>query len=86
GDGYRDLAPAEFADLLVKTIEQARAGARSIALAGLRDLMLELPSPIGRMGEVDSSEELVEELLGMFTRNMPDSGAAPVADRNGHWS
>ncbi|CUU56046.1 YbaB/EbfC DNA-binding family protein [Parafrankia irregularis] len=86
GDGYRDLAPAELADLLVKTIEQARTGARSIALAGLQDLMLDLPSPIGRLGEVDTSEELVEELLGMFTRNMPDSGAAPVADRNGHWS
>ncbi|SNQ46309.1 conserved hypothetical protein [Frankia canadensis] len=86
GDGYRDLAPAELADLLVKTIEQARLGARAKALAGMRELMVDLPSPVGRLGEVASVDELVEELAGMFTRNQPDSGK-PVAppDGDGVW-
>ncbi|ONH62029.1 hypothetical protein CcI49_00910 [Frankia sp. CcI49] len=84
GDAYRELAPAEFADLLVKTIEQARSGALDTALAGMRDLMLELPSSIGRLAEVQSSDELVEELLGMFTRNIPDDDASPAQPENGH--
>jgi hypothetical protein len=86
GEGYRDLAPAELADLLVRTIEQARQAAREKALAGMRELMVDLPSPIGRLGEVASVDELVEELADMFTRNQPDGGK-PVAppDGDGVW-
>ncbi|CAJ61610.1 MULTISPECIES: YbaB/EbfC family nucleoid-associated protein [Frankia] len=86
GDGYRDLAPAELADLLVKTIERARQEVRRRVLVGMQELMLELPSPVGGLAEAGSAEELVEELLGMFTRNMPDDGrelAPPEED--GRW-
>jgi DNA-binding protein YbaB len=86
GDAYRELAPAELADLLVKTIEQARQTARQRALEGVQELMRELP-PIGRLSEVGSTDDFVEELLGLFTRNMPDSGAPPAPpDQNGRWS
>nr|MDT0664134.1 YbaB/EbfC family nucleoid-associated protein [Micromonospora sp. DSM 115978] len=44
GDGYRELAPAELADLLVKTIERARADARERALAGAQGLMRGIPA------------------------------------------
>ncbi|KJE19670.1 hypothetical protein FF36_06038 [Frankia torreyi] len=86
GDGYRDLAPAELADLLVKTIERARKEVRRQVLAGAQELMLELPSPVGNLAEVDSAESLVDELLRMFTRNMPDDGRelAPP-EGNGLW-
>jgi DNA-binding protein YbaB len=86
GDGYRDLAPAELADLLMKTIEKARAEARRQALAGLRELMTELPSSVGNLAEAGSAEELMDELLGMFTRNMPDDNrdVAPP-EENGQW-
>lgn len=86
GDGYRELAPAELADLLVKTIERARVEARRQALAGLQELMLELPAPVGNLAEAQSAEELVDEVLGMFTRNMPDGNRelAPP-DESGQW-
>ncbi|WP_261571079.1 YbaB/EbfC family nucleoid-associated protein [Frankia gtarii] len=86
GDGYRDLAPAELADLLVKTIERARKEVRRKVMAGVQELMLELPSPVGNLAEVDSAEGLVDELARMFTRNMPDDGGelAPP-EGNGVW-
>ncbi|CAO5147320.1 YbaB/EbfC DNA-binding family protein [Frankia sp. AiPs1] len=77
GDAYRELAPAELADLLVKTFEQARQGARARALAGMQELMRGLP-PIGRLADMASIDELVDELTGMFVRNMPDDGQPPV--------
>lgn len=86
GDAYRELAPAELADLLVRTIEQARKGARERALAGVQELMRELPSSVGRLAEIGSVEELVDELTDMFTRNMPDDGLTPVPpDETGQW-
>jgi DNA-binding protein YbaB len=86
GDGYRDLAPAELADLLVKTIERAREEVRRQVLAGMQELMLDLPSPVGNLAEADSAEGLADELLAMFTRNMPDEGRelAPP-EENGRW-
>ncbi len=87
GDAYRELAPAELADLLIRTIEAARKGARDRALAGIQDLMRDLPSSVGRLGEVTSVEDLVDELADMFTRNMPDDGRpATPPDSDGQWT
>src|SRR5262249_55810382 len=87
GDAYRELAPAELADLLVKTIEEARRAAQERALDGIQELMHEVPPLSGDLTEMGTADEFAQELLGMFTRNMPDSGRAPTRpDEKGHRS
>jgi hypothetical protein len=79
GDAYRDLAPAELADLLVRTIEQARRAARDEAFEGVQELMRDVPLFGLDLSAVGSGEEFAAELLEIFTRNMSDTGlgAAP---------
>jgi DNA-binding protein YbaB len=87
GDAYRDLAPAELADLIVKTIERARRDAQGRARAGRQELLRGLPQSMGRLAEVRSAEELVEAVDDLFARNMPDGGR-PLAPprRTGEWT
>jgi hypothetical protein len=77
GDGYRELPPAELADLLVKTIERARTEARRRALAGAQELMRELPFPMGDLAEVGSTEELTKEIQRMFSMFTTEDGGEP---------
>jgi DNA-binding protein YbaB len=86
GDAYRELAPAELADLLVKTIEDARLAAHERALDGIQELMHWVPPPSGDLTDVGMADEFAQELLDTFIRNMPDSGHTPTRpDEKGRW-
>ncbi|WP_018637225.1 YbaB/EbfC family nucleoid-associated protein [Parafrankia elaeagni] len=90
GDGYRDLPPAELADILVKTIERARQKARDRAVAMVRDLLSDVPV-VGRdLPRPETADEFMSELFDMFTRNVPDAAGRPdgpgVPDRKGNWT
>ncbi|OAA29206.1 hypothetical protein UG55_100317 [Frankia sp. EI5c] len=70
GEAYRDLAPAELADLLVRTIGQARRAAREKALAGLADLPLAVPPVDGDLADPATADAFAADLMAMFSRNM----------------
>ena len=81
GDEYRELAPAELGALLVKTIEQARAGARQRAMASIGDLVADLPRLRATAQGASSFEDLLEGLVGLVTRPGPADDAARTEGR-----
>ncbi|WP_432842798.1 YbaB/EbfC family nucleoid-associated protein [Dactylosporangium sp. CA-092794] len=67
GDAYRDLAPAELAELIVKTTGTARQEARRKALAGIGDLGADLGGLGSAAQDAGSLDELVESIVGTVT-------------------
>ncbi|OHV30840.1 hypothetical protein CC117_27370 [Parafrankia colletiae] len=81
GDAYRELAPAELADVLVKTIEQARRTAQQRALADAQQLMHQMPAVAGDLTSLANAEDFAQELLDVFTRNQASANLrSAVAD------
>lgn len=65
GDSYRDLAPAELADLIVKTARRACKGARQAALeesASIAGDLFDLHTTAQRATSID---ELIEGIVGL---------------------
>jgi DNA-binding protein YbaB len=67
GEVYHDLAPAELADLIVKTVASAAAKARRKAVAGAGDLMSGLGQLDAAARSAGSMEELVESVVRQVT-------------------
>ncbi|GAB3156680.1 hypothetical protein GCM10027290_54920 [Micromonospora sonneratiae] len=65
GDAYRQLAPAELADLIVATARTAREGAQRKVMAGTA----ELTGDLFRLGDTArtaaSMEQLIEGIVGL---------------------
>lgn len=74
GEEYRDLPPAELADLIVRTTTGARLTARRKAMAGTGDLAADLGDIGTAARRAGSVEELVESIVGAVTA---------AGDRNG---
>jgi hypothetical protein len=67
GDAYRDLAPAELADLIVQTVAKARDGARRKVMAGVRALNGDLAG-LGDMARGAATvDELIEGIVGQVS-------------------
>ncbi|MEX5636807.1 YbaB/EbfC family nucleoid-associated protein [Parafrankia sp. FMc2] len=90
GDAYRELPPAELADILVKTIERARQKARDRALAMVQDLLHDVPVVGLDIPRPENADEFMSELFDMFTQNIPEAGGRPAGpgspDRKGNWT
>jgi len=71
GDAYRDLAPAELADLIVKTTTSARQEAQRKAMAGVSVLGADLGRLDAAARGAGSVDELVESITSAVTRGMP---------------
>ncbi|MFI0793781.1 YbaB/EbfC family nucleoid-associated protein [Micromonospora rubida] len=67
GDAYRQLAPAELADLIVKTTEKARDDALRKLMAGAAALTDDLPRLHDTACRASSVDELVEGIVGMVS-------------------
>jgi DNA-binding protein YbaB len=67
GDAYRDLPPAELADLIVKTTTKARDEARRKLLAGAGAFTGDLPRLHDTARHASSIDELVEGIVGMVS-------------------
>ncbi|WP_432990141.1 YbaB/EbfC family nucleoid-associated protein [Dactylosporangium sp. CA-233914] len=67
GDAYRELAPAELADLIVKTTTAARQEAQRKAMAGAAVLSADLGTLGTAARGAGSVEELVESIVGAVT-------------------
>jgi DNA-binding protein YbaB len=67
GDAYRQLAPAELADLIVTTATSARDGARRAAMAGTAQLTGDLTRLSDTARTAGSVDELVEGIVGVVT-------------------
>lgn len=67
GDAYRQLAPAELADLIVTTAAKAREGARRRAMAGAAELTGDLTRLSDTARTAGSIDELVEGVVGLVT-------------------
>jgi|tagenome__1003787_1003787.scaffolds.fasta_scaffold19320333_1 DNA-binding protein YbaB len=81
GDGYRGLAPAELSALIVRTIATARTGAARRAMAGMQELLGELPDPGDTARSATSVEELVDSLAEWVSGRAPRPPAAPGEPR-----
>lgn len=67
GDAYQDLAPAELADLIVKTTASARQEAQRKAMAAVTALGLDLGRLDAAARGARSVDELVESIVGAVT-------------------
>ena len=67
GDAYRDLAPAELAELIVKTAKTARDGAQRKAMAGTSVLAGDLNQLRGAAKSATSVDELIEGIVSMVS-------------------
>src|SRR5262245_55906745 len=77
GDAYRDLPPAELADLIVKTAQRARTEAQQAAMAFAPQLTGDLVKLGDRARQAKSIEDLVESVVGLV------SSASPRRDGTG---
>jgi len=67
GDAYRELAPAELADLVVRTVAKARDGARRKTMAGVRALTGDLPGLGDTARGAATVDELIEGIVGLVS-------------------
>ncbi|MEV0128434.1 YbaB/EbfC family nucleoid-associated protein [Dactylosporangium sp. NPDC050688] len=67
GDAYQDLAPAELADLIVKTTASARQEAQRKAMAAVTALGPDLGQLDAAARGARSVDELVESIVGAVT-------------------
>jgi len=67
GDAYRDLAPAELADLIVQTVAKAKDGARRKAMAGVQALTDDLPGLGDTARGAATVDELIEGIVGLVS-------------------
>jgi DNA-binding protein YbaB len=63
GDAYRQLPPAELADLIVKTVAKAREAAQRKLLAGASVLTDDLPQLHDAARRATSVDELIEGIV-----------------------
>ncbi|MGC4807648.1 YbaB/EbfC family nucleoid-associated protein [Micromonospora sp. DT233] len=63
GDAYRQLAPAELAELIVKTVAKAREAAQRKLLAGTAMLTDDLPQLHDTARRATSVDELIEGIV-----------------------
>jgi hypothetical protein len=67
GTAYRELAPAELANLIVTTVRQARDRAQRTALAGTAKLTGDLSRLSDTARRARSIDELIEGIVGLVT-------------------
>ncbi|GAB2922104.1 hypothetical protein GCM10027280_06660 [Micromonospora polyrhachis] len=67
GDAYRQLAPAELADLIVTTVRTAREGAQRKVMAGTAELTGDLSQLGDTARTATSMEQLVEGIVGLVS-------------------
>ncbi|NBE80118.1 YbaB/EbfC family nucleoid-associated protein [Micromonospora rubida] len=67
GDAYRRLAPAELADLIVKTAGRARDDAQRKLMASTAALTDDLPRLHDTARQAASVDELIEGIVGMVS-------------------
>jgi DNA-binding protein YbaB len=67
GDAYRDLAPAELADLIVQTVMRAKVDARRKAMAGVEALSADLPGLGDTARRATTMDELIEGIVGLVS-------------------
>ncbi|WP_320065631.1 YbaB/EbfC family nucleoid-associated protein [Micromonospora sp. RTGN7] len=65
GDGYRRLAPAELANLIVTSVEKARDDALRKLMAGTAALADDLPRLHDTARQATSIDELIEGIAGV---------------------
>jgi DNA-binding protein YbaB len=67
GTAYRELAPAELANLIVTTVRQARDRAQQTALAGSAKLTGDLSRLSDTAHRAKSFDELIDGIVGLVT-------------------
>jgi DNA-binding protein YbaB len=71
GDAYRSLAPAELAQLIVKTVEEARQQSLMHAMELIQELSPESAMPLDLMGTSTTLDDFMNNLLDVAGQYLP---------------